>query len=59
MYISENKSLQMEIAQGSHDSLVSGHFAAETLIKILTLDFYWKKLEEWIRDYVRSCDECQ
>jgi len=49
----------MEIAQGSHDSLVSGHFAAETLIKILTLDFYWKKLEEWIRDYVRSCDECQ
>ena len=22
-------------------------------------DFYWKKLAEWSRDYVRSCDECQ
>jgi len=22
-------------------------------------DFYWKRLADWIRDYVRSCDECQ
>jgi len=29
------------------------------MIEIVTRDFYWKKLTEWIRDYVRSCDECQ
>jgi len=22
-------------------------------------DFYWKKLADWIRDYVLSCDKCQ
>ena len=25
----------------------------------MTGDFYWKGLADWIRDYVRSCDECQ
>ena len=29
------------------------------MIEIVTRDFYWKGLTDWIRDYVRSCDECQ
>jgi len=28
-------------------------------MEIVTRDFYWEKLADWIRDYVRSCDECQ
>jgi len=28
-------------------------------MEIVTRDFYWKKLADWIRDYVQSCDECQ
>jgi len=31
----------------------------EKTIAIITRDFYWKGLTEWINDYVRSCDECQ
>jgi len=59
LYIPENEALQTEIAQGCHDSLVAGHFGQEKTIEIVTRDFYWKKLADWIRDYVRSCDECQ
>jgi len=29
------------------------------MIEIVTRDFYWKKLGVQIREYVRSCDECQ
>jgi len=59
LYIPENEALQTEIAQGWHDSLVAGHFGQEKTIEIVTRDFYWKKVADWIRDYVGSCDECQ
>ena len=59
MYIPENEALQTEIGQGCHDSLVAGHFGYEKTIEIVTRDFYWKGLADWIKDYVRSCDECQ
>jgi len=59
LYIPEAEALQTEIAQGCHDSLVAGHFGQEKTIEIVARDFYWKKLADRIRDYVRSCDECQ
>jgi len=59
LYIPEDEALQTEIAQGCHDSIVAGHFGQENTIEIVTQDFYWKGLGEWIRDYVQSCDACQ
>jgi len=57
LYIPENEALQTKIAHGCHDSLVAGHFGQEKTIEIVTRDFYWKRLADWIRDNVRSCDE--
>ena len=31
----------------------------EKTSEIITRDFYWNELTEWINDYVRSCDQCQ
>ena len=59
LYIPENEALQTEIAQGCHNSLVAGHFGQEKTIEIVTRDFYWKGLADWIIYYVRSCNECQ
>jgi len=59
LYIPVNEALQTEIAQGCHDSLVAGHFGQEKTIEVVTRDLYQKGLADWIRDYVRSCDECQ
>ena len=59
LYIPESEALQTEIAQSCHDSRVAGHFGQEKTIEIVTRDFYWKGLANWIRDYVRSCSECQ
>jgi len=52
LYIPENEALQTTISQGCHDSLVVGHFGQEKRIEIVTRDFYWKGLADWIRDYV-------
>jgi len=59
LYIPENEALETEICQGCHDSLVAGDFRQEKTIEIVTRDFCWKGLPDWIRDYVRCGDECQ
>jgi len=59
LYIPEDEALQTEIGQGCHDSLVAGHFGQGKTIEIVMRDFNWKELANWIRDYVRSCDEGQ
>ena len=59
LVIPEDEARQTEIAQVCHESIVAGHFGQEKTIAIVTRDLYWKGLAEWIRDYVRSCDECR
>ena len=59
LYIPANDALKIKIAKGCHDSKVAGHFGMEKTIEIITRDFYWKGLTEWINDYVRLCDKCQ
>jgi len=59
LYIPVDDALKTKIAKGCYDSKITGHFGMEKTIEIITRDFYWKGLTEWIKDYVRSCDECQ
>jgi len=59
LYIPADDALKTKIAKGCHDWKVAGHFGIEKTIEIITRDFNWKGLTEWINDYVGSCDECQ
>ena len=59
LFITSNEELLTEIAKGCHDSKVAGHFGQEKTIELVTRNFCWGKLTDWINDYVRSCDECQ
>jgi transposase InsO family protein len=47
------------VASAEHDSKVAGHFGQDKTLELLTRHFYWPKMEEWVGDYVRSCDTCQ
>jgi len=59
LYIPVNNALKTKIAKGCHDSKVAGHFGMEKTIEIITRDFDWKGLTQWINYYILSCDECQ
>jgi len=58
LFISANEDLQTLIAKGCHDSQVAGHFGQEKTLEIITRDFYWKGLTDWVNDYVRSSTAC-
>jgi len=59
LYIPAVEEVQTDIAQGCHDSKIDGDFGQEKIMELVTRNFYWDKLADWINDYVRSCDDCQ
>ena len=59
LFILSNEELLNEIAKGCHDSKVAGHFGQEKTIELVTRNFYWERLADWINDSVPSCDVWQ
>ena len=59
LYIHANEELQTLIAKWCHDSQVAEPFGQDKTLEIITRDFYWKGLTNWVNEYVRSCKTCQ
>jgi len=59
LVISDNEDLQTLIAKSCHDGKIAGHFGQEKTLEIITRDFYWKQITDWVNAYVRSSTPCQ
>ena len=51
-------SLIPEILSAYHDHPLSGHFGADRTYYRLRDKFYWPRMRDTIKQYVRSCTEC-
>jgi uncharacterized membrane protein len=59
LYIPESDEVKLQIAAADHDSKCAGHFGIDKTVELVTRNFYWPKMTEWVSDYVRSCHQCQ
>jgi hypothetical protein len=59
LQILDNEELWVEIAESEHDSKVAGHFEQKKTLELISLNFYGPKMEDWIIEYVQTCDTCQ
>ena len=59
LYIPDDDSLKLNIAQDDHDSKCAGHLGMDKTTELMSRNFYWPKMAEWVADYVRSCHQCQ
>jgi hypothetical protein len=57
--IPNDSTLRLRILHENHDSKVAGHFGQFKTAERMKQNFYWPKMDEDARDYVRSCDTCQ
>jgi hypothetical protein len=55
----DNKALKLKVLEANHDSKVAGHFGQFKTLNRLRQNFFWSKMDDEVRDYVRSCDVCQ
>ncbi|MBW0510353.1 hypothetical protein O181_050068 [Austropuccinia psidii MF-1] len=53
-----NEKLQLNILQKHHDSPLAGHPGQEKTLKLIKRDFDWTGMNQFIKDYVSSCQQC-
>ena len=58
-YIPNNIELKNMILHDNHDSNIAGHFGTYKTLERLKHNYHWHKMEEDVKDYVRTCDTCQ
>ncbi|MBW0587484.1 hypothetical protein O181_127199 [Austropuccinia psidii MF-1] len=56
--IPSNHEIQLDILQKRHDSLLAGHPGQEKTLKLIKRDFYCAGMNQIIKDYVSSCQQC-
>ncbi|MBW0559985.1 hypothetical protein O181_099700 [Austropuccinia psidii MF-1] len=56
--IPRNKEIQLNILQTNHDPQMAGHPGQEKTLKLIKWDFYWVGMNQFIKDYVSSCQQC-
>jgi deoxyuridine 5'-triphosphate nucleotidohydrolase len=59
LQIPEDNAIRLEIATSEHDNKTAGHFGQKKTLELITRNFYWPKMDEWIKSYVSTCDTCQ
>jgi len=58
IYIPDSNALQLKVAHQCHDAKVAGHFERDKTRDLKKRNYYWLNIEEWVRNYVRTCDAC-
>lgn len=58
IWVPDYEPLRTSILQRIHDSYLSGHPGRDTMVGILLRRWFWPKLRECVRRFVRNCDVC-
>ncbi|MBW0528622.1 hypothetical protein O181_068337 [Austropuccinia psidii MF-1] len=53
-----NEEIQLNIPQKHHDSPLAGHPGQEKTLKLIKRDFHCAGMNQFIKDYVSSCQKC-
>ena len=52
-------SLRKLVMESEHDSRVAGHMGMDKTMELVDRNVYWPEMAKDIKDYVRSCEDCQ
>jgi hypothetical protein len=53
------KSMVRYVLEQAHDTPTAGHFGIKRTLETLRSRFYWKTLDQDVKNYVKTCDKCQ
>ena len=59
IWVPDFEPLRTAIMQGIHDSHLAGHPGRDTMIGIILRKWFWPRLRESVRRFIRNCDVCE
>ena len=58
LWIPENNKLHLHLFQEAHDQAIAGHTGIAKTHNLLSCWYYWPKIVNIIRQYIRNCHVC-
>ena len=58
VWVPDYEPLRTAILQQTHDSHLAGHPGRDTMVGIILRRWFWPKLRESVRRFIRNCDIC-
>lgn len=58
IYIPNDQELRTELVRLHHDSPLAGHPGVWKTVELLSRNYHWYGMAQFVKDYVRTCDTC-
>lgn len=58
VYIPDSAELRLQIIQSHHSHPAAGHPGASSTFELVTRNFWWPKMRDTIKQFVRNCEVC-
>jgi transposase InsO family protein len=58
LYIPSSDQIKAQLLTEAHDSAVGGHLGVVKTIDTLSRLYYWPRMSEDVREYIKSCQSC-
>ena len=58
VYVPRDRRLRHDIVRAHHDTPVAGHPGRWKTVELVTRNYWWPGITQYIADYVRGCDRC-
>jgi len=58
VFVSNIGNLWLWVLKSRHDHPLAGHFSLTKTLELLHWDFTWPRLQEFVTDYVKTCNVC-
>ena len=58
IHIQEDTEIKLRILEEHHDRKTAGHLGQDKTLELITWDYTWPGMREFVNEYVRMCDTC-
>jgi hypothetical protein len=59
LWLPDCDELKHTIVSGEHDTRVAGHFGQGRTLELVSRNFFWPAMDDWVAKYVNECLSCQ
>jgi hypothetical protein len=58
VYVPDKNSVKLQILRSCHDSPSAGRLGEAKILELITRNYYWPRMRQYVEDYIKSCDTC-
>lgn len=58
IYVPNNKQLRADIVRIHHDGIATGHPGRHKTLELVSRNYWWPSMSQFINEYVDGCDNC-